>query len=96
MCTEKKEKLICRCEEVTEEEILAAIRSGCHTVASVRRMTRAGMGACQGRSCGRLILQMLLREGVLSPEDVTADKGRFPIVPCSVESLEEMDYEDEV
>ena len=82
-----KDKLICRCEEVTEEEILAAIESGCRTVTSIKRMTRAGMGACQGRCCGRLIQQILLREHILTPDEIAPDKGRFPIVPCSVESL---------
>lgn len=79
--------LICRCEEVTRGDVLTAIRNGCHTVASIKRATRAGMGACQGRTCGRLIQQLLLAEGVQTPETLTADKPRFPIVPCSVESL---------
>ena len=87
---------ICRCEEVTKDEILAAIRSGCHTVASVKRATRAGMGACQGRTCGRLIRQMLLAEGVQTPETIEADKARFPIVPCSLESLGGEDDEETV
>ena len=82
-----KDTLVCRCEEVTREEILEAIHNGCHTVARVKRAVRAGMGACQGRTCGRLIQQILLAEGVQTTETLTADKVRFPIVPCSVESL---------
>ena len=82
-----KDTLVCRCEEVTREEILEAIHNGCHTVASVKRAVRAGMGACQGRTCGRLIQQILLAEGVQTTETLTADKVRFTIVPCSVESL---------
>ena len=80
--------LICRCEEVTEEEILKAIRSGCHTVAAVKRMTRAGMGACQGRTCGRLIEQILIREKVMTPEEAAPDKSRFPVVSCEIRCLQ--------
>lgn len=83
----REDVLICRCEEVTEAEIMAAIRSGCRSVAAIKRMTRAGMGACQGRSCGRLIQQILIREKILSPDDVRPDKSRFPIVPCPIGSV---------
>ena len=82
-----REVYICRCEEVTRADVLRAIADGCHTVASVKRATRAGMGACQGRSCGRLIQQILLAEGVQTPETLQADKARFPIVPCAMDAL---------
>lgn len=82
-----KNTIICRCEEVTCAEILQAIEDGCHTVASVKRATRAGMGACQGRSCGRLIQQILLSQGVQTPDTLAGDKPRFPIVPCGVDCL---------
>ncbi len=78
---------LCRCEEVTREEILEAIRQGHHTVASIKRATRAGMGACQGRTCGRLIQQLLAAEGVAPPAQLAPDKPRFPAVPCESESL---------
>jgi len=81
------EIMICRCEEVTKADILEAIASGCHTVSAVKRATRAGMGACQGRTCGRLIRRILIEEGVLEPDSTDTDKPRFPVVPCSVKSL---------
>ena len=84
---EDKDILICRCEEVTKADVLQAIADGCHTVASVKRATRAGMGACQGRTSGRLIQQILLAQGVVPPVVLEADKARFPTVPCALESL---------
>ena len=90
----KEDVLICRCEEVTEAEIMAAIRSGCRTIASIKRMTRAGMGACQGRSCGRLIRQILVREKLIAPDAAEADKSRFPVVPCELGRLTGGRYED--
>jgi NAD(P)H-nitrite reductase large subunit len=53
MAREDDGLLVCRCEEVTEREIIEAIEAGCRTMAEVKRMTRAGMGPCQGRTCGR-------------------------------------------
>lgn len=78
---------ICRCEEVTRAQVLKAIAEGCHTVASVKRATRAGMGACQGRTCSRLIQQLLVAQGVQRPETLQGDKPRFPTVPCAVAAL---------
>ena len=42
---EDRDIIICRCEEVTKADVLQAIAEGCHTVASIKRATRAGMGA---------------------------------------------------
>lgn len=84
-----EEIIICRCEEVTKADILRAIKEGCHTVASIKRATRVGMGACQGRTCGRLIMQILLSEGIQTPDTITGDKARFPIVPCTISSFGE-------
>jgi Fe-S-cluster-containing hydrogenase component 2/bacterioferritin-associated ferredoxin len=79
--------LICRCEEVTESRIREAIRDGRHTVTAVKRATRAGMGACQGRTCSRLIKGILREEGIEKPSE---DKTRYPIVPVAIDELEEI------
>lgn len=55
-------KIICRCQDVTEEEIIAAIRQGATTIDEIRRLVRAGMGPCQGRTCRRLVSQIISRE----------------------------------
>lgn len=64
-------RVICRCETVTEAEIIAAIQSPCgaRTVDGVKRRTRAGMGRCQGGFCGPRVTQILARElGIPVPE----------------------------
>lgn len=64
-------RVICRCEVVTEAEIVAAIKSPCgaKTVDGVKRRTRAGMGRCQGGFCGPRVTQILARElGISIPE----------------------------
>ena len=57
-------RVICRCETVTEGEIVAAIKEPCgaRTVDGVKRRTRAGMGRCQGGFCGPRVVQILARE----------------------------------
>lgn len=51
--------VICRCETVTEAEIIEAIRRGARTIDGVKYRTRAGMGRCQGGFCGPRIARIL-------------------------------------
>lgn len=57
-------RVICRCEGVTEADVLAAIRGpfGATTVDGVKQRTRAGMGRCQGSFCGPRVVEILARE----------------------------------
>ncbi len=47
--------IVCRCEDVTWAEVLAAIAGGARTAREVRGLTRCGMGYCQGRTCGPVL-----------------------------------------
>ncbi len=64
--------VICRCETVTEAEILDAIHRplGARSVDAVKRRVRAGMGRCQGGFCGPKVLEILARELGCKPEDI--------------------------
>jgi glycerol-3-phosphate dehydrogenase len=57
-------RIICRCETVTEGEILAALRSPVPpaSVDAIKRRTRAGMGRCQGGFCQSRVVELLARE----------------------------------
>jgi glycerol-3-phosphate dehydrogenase len=55
-------RIICRCEMVSEGEIVAAIRRGARTVDGVKYRVRAGMGRCQGGFCGPRVATILARE----------------------------------
>lgn len=64
-------RVICRCETITEGEIVDAINRPCgaRTVDGVKRRTRAGMGRCQGGFCGPRVIEILSRElGIPVPE----------------------------
>ncbi len=57
-------RIICRCESITEAEIVESIHRsvGARTVDGVKRRVRAGMGRCQGGFCGPRIIEILARE----------------------------------
>ena len=73
----EKEVYICRCEEVTKKEIEQAIADGATTLAGIKRRTRAGMGLCQGRTCERLITQMLSK--VKDRSEILPSTARPPV-----------------
>lgn len=84
---EDKSMIVCRCEEVTRDDVIKAIANGCHSVSAVKKATRAGMGACQGRTCSRLIRSILIEEGIIESDSTDTDKSRFPVVPFGISSL---------
>ena len=72
--------IICRCETITEGEIVDAIRRplGARTVDAVKRRVRAGMGRCQGGFCGPRVHEILARELGVDPQEILMDEqGTF-------------------
>ena len=77
---EEKERLIeedpkygervCRCESVSEAEVVEAIKRGAVTRDGVKRRVRAGMGFCQGNFCGPKVKALLTRELHIDEEDI--------------------------
>jgi len=70
-------RVICRCENITEGDIVDAIKRkpGAVTVDGVKRRCRAGMGRCQSGFCGPKVHQILARELNLPLEDVMLEKN---------------------
>lgn len=65
-------KIICRCEQVTEGEIIDSIKRplGARSLDGVKRRTRSGMGGCQGGFCSAPIVDILARELNIPRTDV--------------------------
>ena len=74
--------VICRCETVTEGEILDAIRRipGARSIDGVKRRTRAGMGRCQGGFCSPRVLEILSRELGVPMEKITKSGGNSRLI----------------
>ena len=70
-------RVVCRCETVTEGEILDALRGPIPpaSVDGVKRRVNAGMGRCQGGFCSPRVVELLCRELGLSPLDVVQDRA---------------------
>ena len=73
-------RVICRCEEITEGEIRAAIRArvGARTLDGIKRRTRSGMGRCQGGFCTPRLIEILGEELGLPPEAFLASRKKAP------------------
>lgn len=75
-------RIICRCETITEGEILDAIHApaGARDVDGVKRRTRAGMGRCQGGFCGSKVVELLARELGVELNEITKFGGNSKIL----------------
>lgn len=75
-------RIICRCETITEGEILDAIHApaGARDVDGVKRRTRAGMGRCQGGFCGSKVVELLARELGVEINEITKFGGNSKIL----------------
>jgi len=63
--------IVCRCENVSEAEIVQAVRLGHTTLDGIKYFTRAQMGRCQGGFCTYKIIKIIMRETGLSINEVT-------------------------
>lgn len=79
-------RIICRCEEVTLGEIRKAINGGARDLDAIKRMTRAGMGLCQSKTCYNLIAQIIHAETDISLSQLKPFTVRPPVRPISVKS----------
>ena len=79
--------LLCRCEDLTRETILKCIEEGYRTLDEIKRVTRAGMGPCQGRTCRMLIAQELSNYYGVPMEEVLMTTFRPPVKPISMGAL---------
>ena len=75
-------RIVCRCETITEGEIIDAIRApgGARDVDGVKRRTRAGMGRCQGGFCGSKVVEILARELDVPMSEITKFGGDSKII----------------
>lgn len=77
-------RVICRCETITEGEIIAALHSPIPPVSvdGVKRRCNAGMGRCQGGFCGPRVQEIIARELGVPQTEVLQDKAGSRILLC--------------
>jgi thioredoxin reductase len=82
------ETIVCRCEEITRGQVLAAADLvGCEYPDDVKRVSRAGMGPCQGRGCRPIVSGILAARGQRSLADLPLASYRPPIRPLPMAAL---------
>ena len=82
-----RETVVCRCEEVTQGELLDEITSGHDTLASIKRRTRLGMGRCQGRNCAATCAKLVEELTGRKREVMHYLAPRVPIRPVPLAAL---------
>eukprot|EP00771_Trimastix_marina_P004169 gnl/Trimastix_PCT/910.p1 GENE.gnl/Trimastix_PCT/910~~gnl/Trimastix_PCT/910.p1 ORF type:complete len:1077 (-),score=298.97 gnl/Trimastix_PCT/910:140-3370(-) len=80
-------KIVCRCEQITEGDIHAAIDHGARTLDGVKFRTRAGMGRCQSGFCTSRIMEILRRRLGLKADEITKRGGESVLMHPDIEEL---------
>ena len=86
----KKETIVCFCEDVTETEIVNAIKLGMTRPVDVKNYLRPGMGPCQGRGCASQVMRLIRRVTGQPPEEILPLSDRSPIKPVPIGVLNEI------
>jgi NAD(P)H-nitrite reductase large subunit len=82
-----EDTVICRCMEVTVKEVVEAIQLGADSFDAVKRVTRAGMGLCQGRTCQHLIERLITEETGLKTGELQPISIRPPLRPTALKNI---------
>jgi len=86
--------IVCRCSDITIEDIREAIKNGYETFEELKRVLRTGMGPCQGRTCMPIILREISIITGVPIEELTPGRNRPPVNAISLGAI--ADQEEEV
>lgn len=73
--------IVCRCEDITYEDVITAIEEGYDDLESLKRRLRLGMGPCQGRTCMPIVLRILAQKTRKKREEIPLPTHRPPATP---------------
>ncbi len=88
--------LVCRCESVTLAELRRSFSDGALTAGAAKRLTRAGMGKCQGRYCSPSVLAMAATASGTSPHEFSGFAPQAPIRPVTISEVAGATTDDNV
>lgn len=80
-------EIVCRCEDISKEEILKAIDEGFETLEELKRVLRCGMGPCQGRTCTPLIASLISQKTKKPVAEVSRPTTRPPLQPLPLSTF---------
>lgn len=73
-CHKGNKTYVCRCEEVTFDDINALIQQGHTSANDIKRLKRVGMGQCRGQSCSGIVENLIKKEAKLTPVQILETK----------------------
>jgi thioredoxin reductase/bacterioferritin-associated ferredoxin len=79
--------IVCRCEEVTAQEVRETAALGCEGPNQMKAFLRCGMGPCQGRLCGLTVTELIAEARATSPQAVGYYRLRPPVKPIPLVEL---------
>src|SRR5262249_18322436 len=83
----RPDTVVCRCEDITLAAIREAIGSEIASAGAIKRLTRAGMGRCQGRYCGPLIVELAAQARGEPVDELSFFAPRLPFKPVPLAVL---------
>jgi len=83
----KRKAIVCRCEDLTEEDVVKAIKEGYTDIEELRKKLRIGMGPCQGRVCIQIVRKILQKHTGKKISKIPLPTSRPPTVPISLGTL---------
>ena len=82
-----KRSIVCRCEDISEEDVLQAIDQGYTDIEELRKKLRIGMGPCQGRVCLQLVARILEKKTGKKVSKIPLPTVRPPLIAVSLGTL---------
>jgi len=82
-----KEVEICRCEGIKYSTLENALENGYTSMSDLKLKTRLGMGPCQGRYCGQIVLDILKNNFGVQIKESDFFTPRIPFVPLNIDNL---------
>jgi NADPH-dependent 2,4-dienoyl-CoA reductase/sulfur reductase-like enzyme len=87
--------VVCRCEEVTADQVRDAVATGCRGPNQLKAFLRCGMGPCQGRMCGLTVTELMAEATGQDAAEVGYYRLRAPIKPVSLMELSQLPHSAE-
>lgn len=85
----KKDIILCRCEDVSLADVERLLHEGYHTYEEIKRQLRVGMGPCQGQICGDLIRREIARYLKENIETIPTHKTRPLTIGVKIKSIKD-------
>jgi len=82
-----KNTMICRCSDITLEEINVLLESGVTEIEEIKRFTRLGMGPCQGRTCMQLIQRIVAKHNNVNVDQIKMHTARPPVTGVKLNQI---------